>query len=100
MKLNPLTIAAILIAASPFAQAQSLNNYELQNVRAVLRSININESQLSNEDIEKLRSSGEQLRQLEDSRNQLSIGLGSGQLSLTCGTGTHGGGTDPVGNGF
>lgn len=93
---NKTIIAMVILAAAPYAQAKSLSRSELSSVRGVLRAMNINEAQLSNEDIQALRSQGDEIRSYEKSKSDFLQKASSGEVYMTCGGGSHGSGKDPV----
>ncbi|ASD64303.1 hypothetical protein [Bdellovibrio bacteriovorus] len=93
---NKVLVMAIVVAAAPFAQASSLTGSELNSVRGVLRAMNIDESQLSNEEIEALRQRGSEIRSYEKSKADLLEDAKDGSIYRTCGAGSHGGSGDPV----
>ena len=93
---NKLMIMAVLLATAPYAKAQDLSYSEIQTVRGVLRALSINESQLTDQDIELLRNQGSQIRSYEESKSQLIQKVKDGSVYKTCGAGSHGGDRDPV----
>ncbi|MNJ92617.1 hypothetical protein D3C87_102910 [compost metagenome] len=93
---SKLLVVSVLLAAAPYAKAQSLGSSEIESVRGVLRALNINESQLSNEDIEALRNQGNVIRSYDESKGDLIQKIQGGEVYLTCGAGSHGGDRDPV----
>lgn len=60
--LNKTVVMAILLAASVHANATSLSPSESNMIRNVLRALNIDESKLSNKQLEQLRAQGNHLR--------------------------------------
>ncbi|MEK2644015.1 hypothetical protein [Bdellovibrio sp. BCCA] len=94
--LKKTLIAVIVLATAPYANAAALNNAEISSVRSVLRALNIDESQLTNEDIEVLRNQGGNIRSYEKSKSNLLQKASDGEIYRTCGQGSHGGDGDPV----
>ncbi|MEN0059319.1 MAG: hypothetical protein AAGB31_10840 [Bdellovibrio sp.] len=95
-KISTVLLAAIALATAQHASAGSLSSVEINNVREVLRALNINEAQLSNEMIENLRNRGQQIRFYEKSKLQYIQKSQNGEIYMTCGAGSHGGDKDPV----
>lgn len=95
-KLNKTLLALITLATASYANAQALNLSEINNVRGVLRALNVDESQLSNADIESLREQGNTIRSYEKSKQDYLRKSKNGEVYRTCGAGSHGGSNDPV----
>lgn len=93
---NKSLIAAIILATASYANAGALSSSEIKAVRGVLRALNINEAQLSNEEIEVLRNQGDELRSYEKSKSNYLQKASDGLIYRTCGAGSHGGDGDPV----
>ncbi|MFS4460546.1 hypothetical protein [Bdellovibrio sp. HCB2-146] len=93
LKVSKLTISLILLAISPYAKASQLTNKDFKNIRTVLRGLNINESSISDVQIQMIHNNGSQFNQNLEEYNQR---LDSGEVQLTCGGGSHGSGKDPV----
>ncbi|AHI05747.1 hypothetical protein BDW_06205 [Bdellovibrio bacteriovorus W] len=93
---NKALVMAVVLATGAYAEAQALNSIEVQSVRGVLRALNIDESQLSNQDIEQLKDQGNRLRFYEKSKAEYEQKLRDGTIYRTCGAGSHGGDGDPV----
>lgn len=89
-------IAAIALATAPYSPANALSQSEISSVRSVLRALNVDDSQLSNQDIETLRDSGNATRAYEKSKIDLLNKASEGEIYRTCGAGSHGGDNDPV----
>nr|BFD62391.1 hypothetical protein BdHM001_10720 [Bdellovibrio sp. HM001] len=95
-KINKLLAMAIVLATAPFAHAASLSASEISSVRGVLRALNVDESQLSNQDIEALRNQGNEICSYEKSKAEFQEKALDGSIYRTCGAGSHGGDGDPV----
>lgn len=93
---NKALITMVILATAPYAQASALSSSEIRSVRGVLRAMSIDESQLSNEDIESLRNQGDVIRSYEKSKSDLLRKASDGSIYRTCGAGSHGGDRDPV----
>lgn len=93
---NKVLVAMVILAAAPYAQASALSSSEIRSVRGVLRAMSIDESQLSNEDIEALRNQGDGIRSYEKSKADFLKKASDGSIYRTCGAGSHGGSGDPV----
>jgi hypothetical protein len=93
---NRVLMAAITLAAAQYVKASPLSISEINNVRGVLRAMNVDESQLSNEVLEALRNQGQQLRNYEKSKSDFYNKSSEGEINMTCGGGSHGSGKDPV----
>ena len=96
-QINKSAVALILIALAPYANAQNLSENEYSNIRAVLRSLNVKEEKLSNNQIESLRRNGYSEKAYLDMKKAYVNNVVNGAEVLTCGAGTHGGSGDPVG---
>lgn len=94
--MNKALVMAVVLATSTLAEARALSAVEVHSVRGVLRALNIDESQLSNQDIEQLREQGMQIRFYEKSKAEYEQKLRDGSIYRTCGAGSHGGDGDPV----
>lgn len=93
---NKLLVTMVILAAAPYAQSSTLAQSELESVRGVLRAMNFDESQLSNEDLEVLRSKRETISSYEKSKAEFLMKVYAGEIHRTCGAGSHGGDGDPV----
>lgn len=94
--MNKALVMAVVLATGTLAEARALSSVEVQSVRGVLRALNIDESQLSNQDIEHLRDQGSHLRSYEKAKAEYEQKLRDGSIYRTCGAGSHGGDGDPV----
>lgn len=92
--INKLLATMIILASAPYAKAGALSSTEMVSIRGVLRAMNIDESQISNETIEQLRTQGTEILNYEKSKSDYLNNVN--ELKLTCGSGSHGGDKDPV----
>lgn len=95
-KMSTVILAAVALAAVQNAQARPLDASEMNNVREVLRALDIDESQLSNQMIEELRKQGQDLKFYDDAKSEYQQKSQEGEIYMTCGGGSHGSDRDPV----
>ncbi|GEM_PF-4347489 len=95
-KMSTVFLAAVAFAAVQNAQARPLDASEMNNVREVLRALDIDESKLSNQMIEELRKQGHDLKFYDDAKSEYQKKSLEGEVYMTCGGGSHGSDRDPV----
>jgi hypothetical protein len=78
---SSVTIAALLIALSPFANAQEISDGDFASIRRSLAEMGVDQLQLSNEDLVYLMSNSLDIKDLETNVQNLKLNLES---RMTC----------------
>lgn len=94
LTLTKLTVSLLLVAMSPYAKAASLSGKDIQNIRSVLRGMNVDERYISNSQLEMLHKQGSP--QFDQHQQEYNNRLDGQEIQMTCGGGSHGSDRDPV----
>jgi len=91
MKTSKTTsLAALILALAPIANGTTMSTNEINKVRSVLKGLGYPEESIDNNEIIRLQSEGQSLRDFSESVENYKKQIVNNQSRATCGRGTYG----------